>query len=281
MEKTLYVTDLDGTFLNSRAEVSPRSSRIISDLTRRGAIISVATARTPATVEPLLHDTLTYPELVVMTGAALWDRPRSAYQAPRYIGDTNLPLLLETTARYGVHPFCYVMRCDTGQLDVYHDPVALNTGEERFVALRRDLSAKTFHLETPLDPTDYTQTSLLFAMGDRDSIVGAGRELQGQTDCIVLYSQDLYFSGLWLLEIFGPGVTKAEGVQRLRRRIGATRVVAFGDHLNDIPMLQQADLAVAVGNAIEQTKAVAHTVIDTNDTDAVARFILEDYSRGM
>ena len=35
----------------------------------------------------------------------------------------------------------------------------------------------------------------------------------------------------------------------MKKKTGADRVVAFGDNLNDIPMLQAADVAVAVENA--------------------------------
>ena len=52
---TLYITDLDGTLLNDESRVSDESARIISRLSREGCMITVATARTAATVEPLLR----------------------------------------------------------------------------------------------------------------------------------------------------------------------------------------------------------------------------------
>ena len=72
--KKLFITDLDGTLLNSESQVSHRSAKIISDLSQHGTLITVATARTPATVERLLQNTLTTPPAIVMTGASLWDR---------------------------------------------------------------------------------------------------------------------------------------------------------------------------------------------------------------
>ena len=58
---------------------------------------------------------------------------------------------------------------------------------------------------------------------------------------------------------------------------GATRVVAFGDNLNDLPMLAAADLAVAVENALPQVRQAADIVIGPNTADSVARFILSDF----
>ncbi|MDE5554439.1 MAG: HAD hydrolase family protein, partial [Muribaculaceae bacterium] len=68
---------MDGTLLGGDSMVSSETAAIISDLTRRGALITVATARTPATVVPLLADTLTTPPAIVMTGAAMWLRDKA------------------------------------------------------------------------------------------------------------------------------------------------------------------------------------------------------------
>lgn len=275
--KTLYITDLDGTFLNNNAQVSARSAQLVTELSRRGALISVATARTPATVEPLMRDTYTAAEMVVMTGAALWNRPGHCYEGLVVPGAERVACIADCLRRRGdVHPFCYVMRPD-GHLDVYHDTANLNVAEAGFVAERSNLPLKTFRLGEALPESCYGRTALFFGMGSKDAIVGSAEELRGLTDCYVSYYKDTYTPDLWLLEIFAPGVSKAAGVSRLRERLGADRVVAFGDNLNDIPMFEVADVAVAVGNALPQTKAVADVVIGDNDHDAVAEWIAQDF----
>ena len=52
--------------------------------------------------------------------------------------------------------------------------------------------------------------------------------------------------------------------------------MAFGDNLNDLPMMREADLSVAVSNAFEEVKQQADLVIGCNDTDAVPRWIAQD-----
>ena len=49
--------------------------------------------------------------------------------------------------------------------------------------------------------------------------------------------------------------------------------MVFGDNINDIPMMRIADEAVAVANAKDEVKESATAIIESNDTDAVARFI--------
>ena len=53
--KTLYVSDLDGTLLNSRSLVSPFTTAALNELIADGMMFSIATARTPATVVALME----------------------------------------------------------------------------------------------------------------------------------------------------------------------------------------------------------------------------------
>ena len=83
---------------------------------------------------------------------------------------------------------------------------------------------------------------------------------------------------IWNFEVFPPGVTKASAVLRLKEELDADRLVVFGDSLNDLSMLEVADVAVAMGNALPEVKEAADITIDANYTDAVARFIEEDFA---
>ena len=83
------------------------------------------------------------------------------------------------------------------------------------------------------------------------------------------------------MEITPLGIEKASALTALDDIIGVTReqTMACGDGLNDIPMLEYAGLAVAMGNAYDETKKVADYIVATNEEDGVAeairRFVLE------
>lgn len=79
-------------------------------------------------------------------------------------------------------------------------------------------------------------------------------------------------SGAPFLEVAAGGVTKASGMAHLCDLLGLRRedVVAFGDNLNDIELLQWAGHGVAMGNALPETRAVADEVTATNDADGLA-----------
>jgi Cof subfamily protein (haloacid dehalogenase superfamily) len=276
--KTLYITDMDGTLLNNESRVSAESAAIISQLSREGALITVATARTPATVVPLLEDTYTTPPAIVITGAALWNRATEVYEDVQTMHIDDVESVLKECVTDGLHPFVYTFRNDR-TIDVYHDAYPLSRHEVNFIANRKGTELKYFYEHTPLPDASIGAVILFFAMGDREPIENVARRLRATGRYSVSCYPDNICQGLYLLEIFSTGVTKANAIRRVRERMGVERVVVFGDNLNDLSMFEVADLAVAVDNALPEVKAAADVVIGANTTDAVARFIAEDFRR--
>jgi len=68
-----------------------------------------------------------------------------------------------------------------------------------------------------------------------------------------------------------------DAILKLKALLGCEKVVCFGDGRNDLSMFEIADACYAVGNAVDELKAIATGVIGKNDDDAVARWLLEHY----
>lgn len=275
--KTIYVSDLDGTLLGTDSRISQRSADIISGLSDRGAMITVATARTPATVVPLLAGIRTNVPAVVMTGCAQWNRADARFSHARFVPRADVAGALDICRRHGVHPFVYVMAPDGATLDVYHGAPALNKAEESFWLERCNLPLKRFHLGTPAPARALDCSMLFYGMGDREPIQRAAEAFGRDSECSVCCYPDIFNPDIYNLEIFPPGVNKAAAVVALKESCGADRLVVFGDSLNDLSMLAVADVAVAMGNALPEVKEAADIVIEPNYTDAVARFIEKDF----
>ena len=276
MKKTLYVSDMDGTLLGTDSLVSARSSEIITELSRQGALITVATARTPATVGPLLAGTLMLPPAVTMTGAALWHD--GVYESVRFMPEAVVLKGLRACAACGIHPFVYTLG-DDGVLDVYHAAAELNHAERKFYEERAALPLKRFHLRRRLPDEALGRTILFCTLGPLAGIDAAATQLRDATECSVQNYPDILMADTGILEVFALGVSKAEAILRVKAATGAERIVAFGDNLNDLPMFALADVAVAVDNALPAVKAAADIVIGRNSSDAVARFIRTDFLR--
>ena len=71
------------------------------------------------------------------------------------------------------------------------------------------------------------------------------------------------------------GMSKDIGIKKLIERLGIdiSEVLAFGDSGNDIEMLANAGMGVAMSNASKEAKEASDIVIGNNDTDAIANKI--------
>ena len=273
--KTLYVTDLDGTLLNSDSVISGCSKALLNELAEAGAMVSIATARTPATAVDLFSGVTLNVPAVVMTGASLYDFSTNTYIEPVFLEAGVAQAVLDIYAEHGLDPFVYVLR-DDNKLHAFHGS-AMNSGELDFYNIRRDKALKVFHLDQqPLD-ADLHQTFLIFCLGNRQILKSLMPLIESVIGYPTSYYNDIFRDDLGFLEVFAKGVSKAAGLLKLKRLTGADRMVVFGDNINDIPMFGVADVGVAVENAFDEAKDKAHVVIGTNDSDAVARFIYKDF----
>lgn len=80
-------------------------------------------------------------------------------------------------------------------------------------------------------------------------------------------------SGRSLLEVMAAGVDKWEALERVAKRLGIAReeICAMGDQLNDLAMLKNAGVGVAMGNAVKEVQAQADLVTAPFDQEGVAK----------
>ncbi|MCL2815898.1 MAG: HAD family hydrolase [Oscillospiraceae bacterium] len=57
--------------------------------------------------------------------------------------------------------------------------------------------------------------------------------------------------------------------------INTDMIAAFGDDINDLEMLKHCGIGIAVANAVDEVKAVADYICDTNDNDGAAKWLEE------
>lgn len=79
----------------------------------------------------------------------------------------------------------------------------------------------------------------------------------------------------YILEFLPQGHNKASALKALSAHLGlaAEHVMAIGDQLNDLEMIEWAGIGVAMGNAVEPIVAAADFQTDTNENAGVAKAI--------
>ena len=71
--------------------------------------------------------------------------------------------------------------------------------------------------------------------------------------------------------------SKGTGLKMLAQTLGIQpeKTIAVGDNENDISMIKEAQVGIAVGNAVETVKAAADIVTVTNNESAIAKIIYD------
>lgn len=274
MKRTLYVSDLDGTLLDRDSKLNDVTVSILNDLIEnKGVNFSIATARTPATVEGIMASVKSRLPYVVMNGAAMWDNENKKFTDTVVMSADTVQRVCEIFESYGLRPLVYRKNGDCLAVHHYGD---LSMQERYFIEERMNLPLKTFHLNDVNYKHTCDDALLIFAMNEYLLLKSIYNKVVNSVECSSVCYHDIFDTSSGLMETYAPITSKAEAVRRLAESVGAERLVVFGDNRNDIPMMQIADYAVAPANAVEEVKAIAHEIIEPNSTHSVARFILED-----
>lgn len=272
---TLFVSDLDGTLLGADSRLTRRSIDLLNESIGAGTLFSVATARTPATVGRLLEEVDCRIPLIVMTGAAIWDRIANRYSHACFHREETARRLLATYREHGLSTFIYILGEDN-IIHIYHVG-DLSEAELKFIEERNDTPYKKFHIPedgySEIPEVCLRRVLLFYSMRPTAEVAPVHEEIRDCADLRVVFYHDIFGEEIAIMEVFSPDASKANAVRILAGMVGAERIVAYGDNVNDLPILEIADDAVAVGNSVEAVKKAAHRVIGANTDDSVARDI--------
>lgn len=273
--KTLYVSDMDGTLLNSRSVLSETTTAKLNKLISEGALFTVATARTPATVVELMKNVDSNLPYIVMAGCATWDNRKKGYESARIISNSSIERLIGIFEKNGNNPFIYYKN---GNQIVVNHVKELTAEEKEFIEPRIKTPLKILNTCNSLTvDTTLEGAMLIFSMGKFEALRNIADEIDKEgIDCTYNCYHDIFKKDEGFIDIYVNGTTKAAAIKELARKIGTERIVVFGDNLNDIPMMKVADWSVAVSNAFDEVKEHANEITESNDEDAVVRWIERD-----
>ena len=276
MGKTLYLTDLDGTFLHADAQIGEVSRRIINELSAKGVLFSISTARTYATVIPMFRGIDLTAPLVLMNGVCIYDPKQHKTLRHHSIDVEDGRRVEEIFLKHGKNPMLYFENSD--HLRVEYKWLE-NEPQRVYVSARDGFFNKGF---VQVENYSYSgKGDLIYAV--TLDLPREIEEIYHEVSAIDGIDWNYYpdsYTECYFLEGMSAGVSKASGAREVKKLLGADRIVAFGDNYNDIALFQVADEAYAVGNACDALKQIATGVIGSCDDDAVARFLLQRYENG-
>ena len=275
--KTLYISDMDGTLLQSNGTLSEYSKEKLNEFYEKGIPFAVATARSMVSAMPLLAGVHFAAPIVLMNGVFVYDTETKKAVKYHEIEHSALQKILDCFYEKNLHPFMFLYS-DDYKLSIKYTEFD-NEGMKEFYNMRVDMLDGRFTQTDDLTVIPKGQHPVYvnyYALPEiLDPVVEKLREI---SEIDFAYYKDSY-SDDWLIEIYSHTASKANGAKEVAEIVGADTITAFGDNLNDIIMLKGADRAVAVENAVSEVKKIADIIIDTNNQNSVVIFIESDIDK--
>lgn len=237
----LIALDMDGTLLNEDKEVSPANIEWLAKAQEAGVTVMLATGRGYQSAVPYVQTLgLENAPMVLVNGSEIWLSPDELHHRE-------------------LMPVEWVR-------------------EMRQMALDYDVWYWGYAVEGIFNRENWPEAAVVEGMGwlkfgfyseNESKLPRIRQTLEGWESLEITNSHPCN------IELNPRGITKASGVREVCRLlgIGMHEVIAMGDSQNDIAMIRDAGLGVAMGNAQDEIKQAADVVTATNDEDGVAHIV--------
>ena len=115
------------------------------------------------------------------------------------------------------------------------------------------------------------------AMGDHHRVLALEEMISDEPQLVAYAGTALEGDQYRWIDIHHTEASKGAALLELKRRMGASQVICFGDSENDLSMFELADESYAPENAKPAIKAKATAIIGHHNEDGVARFLRERF----
>jgi 5-amino-6-(5-phospho-D-ribitylamino)uracil phosphatase len=268
----LLAVDIDGTLLDSRGRLPDAHRDALTEVAARGVEVALVTGRSFHFTRPIA-ELLPIPlTLIVNNGAVVKDKA----------GVTALRHVLSRKAA----------RLVLAETRAYEDCVAIvfdRADDRQIVFERMDWTHpqrrgyyeknKAFitSAPTPLAEAlteDPIQVMFNGGVGPMRALISALRGLTA-ADQFAVAITEYEARDFALVDVNGAGCSKGTTLARwaTARGIARNRIMAVGDNLNDVEMLDYAGVAVVMGNAADELKSRGYQVTGSNDEAGLATAI--------
>ena len=270
--KRLYITDLDGTLLDSSGKVSVNTGKIINSLIEEGIYFTFATARSVYSAKPITAGININVPCILMNGVSIYDISENRYIVNNYIDYSKSLEIADIFRKNNLN--CFMYRIEDNILKAYFTEINSNVMRS-FAESRKNNYNKPFIQCGDLSEVADDKTVYFTVTGEYQELFPVKEAVSVTEGTDYAFYRDTY-TGKYYLEIFSGSASKANGIKYLRSEYGFDEVICFGDNLNDMKMFSESDIKIAVGNAVPE---LADFIALSNNDDGIAKWLAENYGR--
>ena len=269
----LIFFDLDGTLLNDSSEISLFTKETLILLSENNIAYTVATGRSMLSAKSIVdgHD-FDLPH-IYNNGVTIWDPQNQQLTLENLLNSAEISTVIEAAVSRGITPF--INAIDNHQHYIFHPATRHDVEKELVHNYYSRTKVKLLPLEAlPLN-SEVTNINMI---GSANNISEIWRELNAHENLIAYSGPALEGKQSRWMDIHHRDANKGAAVTNLKRQLGASNVICFGDSDNDLSMFALADESYAPENAKAEIKKSASAVIGHNHKDGIAHFLRERFS---
>ena len=264
MKYKLLVLDVDGTLLNEAKEISKRTLAALLKVQHMGVRIVLASGR-PTYGLLSIAKTLELGNfggfIVSYNGCQIINAQDGKILFERRINPEMLPYLEKKAQKNGF------------DLVTYQDNTLItNAPENDFIRKEAKLNDLIIIDEEEFSTSiDFAPCKCVLVSDDEEALIDLENHWKKRLDGTL----DAFRSESYFLEVVPPRVDKANTLGVLMEQLGVAReeVIAIGDGVCDVTMLQLAGLGIAMGHSQDSVKVCADYVTASNEEDGVAQAV--------
>ncbi|CAN7582626.1 Cof-type HAD-IIB family hydrolase [Peribacillus frigoritolerans] len=233
----LVALDMDGTLLNKAGEISEENRRAIKEAENQGVFVVLSTGRSYATCSDFAKSMELQSYLITVNGSEIYDNQGKLVER-NIVDSESIQWMWELSQKHNTH--FWAISCD----NIYRAEMPEKIHDSQW-------------LKFGFDTNDESIRQIIM-----DELVSKG-------------TFEISNSSPTNIEVNAMGVNKAKAIKLVCSLLDITmeNVMAVGDSLNDLAMISEAKVGVAMGNAQEIVKEKADWITATNEEDGVAKAI--------
>lgn len=264
MKYKLLVLDVDGTLLNEEKAISKRTLAALLKVQQMGVRIALASGRPTYGLLPIAKSL----ELGLYGGFIL------SYNGSQIIDAKNGEVLFERRINPEMIPYIEKKAIKNGfALFTYHDDTLLTNNPDN-VHVQEEAALNNLKLiaeEEFSTAIDFAPCKCMLVSDDEEALTNLENHWKKRLDGVL----DVFRSEPYFLEVVPCTVDKANTLAVLLEYLDIRRdeVLAIGDGVCDVAMIQLAGMGVAMGNSVDSVKICADYTTDTNGNDGVAQAV--------
>ncbi len=285
----LIAIDLDGTLLNSYGEITKNSEEIIKKILKTGVKIVLTSGRVNSAIENFAIEVGADKYIISGNGAVIYDMQKKETIYNQYLSKERVLEIIniceENSMYYNVYTERSVITKSLNYNTLYYNSENQKKQEDKRTQIDivenipkyiNNIQAKNFLKVTVCDKDKSIFQGILAKLRRNKQIDIL--DVAHMSRKIIQYGTEELLIEYYYTEITNKNVNKWNALKFLMEKyqIMPDEVMAIGDNVNDIEMIKNAGLGIAMGNSNPVVKEVAKEITLTNDEEGVAT-VLQKY----